>query len=712
MTTFKKKALEALFSISSDAVFFISRNGRIQYTNPAALQILKTQNDPLLINSVMLLMPMLNMSKWSKLWEGIAIKDKHTFQVDFMNQKEQLFPVEATAMIVEMDGEETCLLRAKSSVEVNRYKNILDLTARVAKIGHWEWDVIKKTFRLSDGAYDLIGMPKPEGPVENDSVFRFLKQSLHPDLYESLLQQFWEEAFKKGESLHREISMLVNGAARQFHIHVLPIRADDRTIAMYGTVQDIEEIAERSDQMYMTQTSFEKATDMIFWVDENADFINVNEACSQHTGYSREELIKMKVFDIETTYDKSRWGHFLKLIETAGVMPVEGEHIRKDKSKYPVEGHAIRIEHKGGIYICVFIRNVEDRKKRVAELERLLKQNEKLREQIKKDKDYLLEEAKLSNNFGEIISESPNYAKVLTQVERVAKTDTTVLILGETGTGKELLARAIHETSGRSNKPLVKINCAALAAELIESELFGHEKGAFTGAFRQKIGRFETADKATIFLDEIGEIPLELQPKLLRVLQEGEFQRIGGNNTIVVDTRVIAATNRDLATLVEEGKFREDLFYRLNVFPIVNIPLRERREDIPMLLNYFLKRYQEKTGKNNLRISKGDMERLMQYPFPGNVRELENIVERAVILSKDQGALNVKAVLSVAKKERQKRLSGFLTLEDMTREHITQALERCNWKVTGKRSASELLGLNGQTLYSKMRKLGILENKK
>lgn len=279
------------------------------------------------------------------------------------------------------------------------------------------------------------------------------------------------------------------------------------------------------------------------------------------------------------------------------------------------------------------------------------------------------------------------------------------MILGESGTGKELLARAVHNISNRSKRPLVKINCATLPANLIESELFGHEKGAFTGAMDRKIGRFELADGGTIFLDEIAELPFELQAKLLRVLQEGEFERLGNPRTMKVNVRVIAATNRNLEQAIEKKEFREDLFYRLNVFPIISPPLRERKEDIPLLVKHFCQKYEAKIGKKITNVPAKTMEALLEYDWPGNIRELENIIERALILSRD-GMLEYGEWLPAAKAN-SKTKPAPQKLDDVERQHIIEVLNKTNWKVSGEKGAAKILGLNPTTLEARMKKMGI-----
>jgi formate hydrogenlyase transcriptional activator len=327
-----------------------------------------------------------------------------------------------------------------------------------------------------------------------------------------------------------------------------------------------------------------------------------------------------------------------------------------------------------------------------------------LKDKLAEEKLYLEDEIRSQYNFEEIIGESAVWKRVLRQVETVAPTDSSVLILGETGTGKELIARAIHNLSGRRERTFVKLNCAAIPTGLLESELFGHEKGAFTGAISQKVGRVELADRGTLFLDEVGDIPLELQPKLLRVLQEREFERLGSTRTLHVDLRLIAATNRDLPQMVAERQFRSDLFYRLNVFPIQLPALRERGKDIPLLVRYFAQKHAESKGKRIERISGDAMQALQKWPWPGNVRELENLIERAVILTRGT-VLNVP--LAELKSGPEMASVNPATLQDAERDHILKALREARGFISGPQGAAARLGLKRTTLNSKMRKLGI-----
>jgi formate hydrogenlyase transcriptional activator len=332
---------------------------------------------------------------------------------------------------------------------------------------------------------------------------------------------------------------------------------------------------------------------------------------------------------------------------------------------------------------------------------------------------YLQEEIRKEHNFVEMVGSSPALLAVLGKVEQVAPADSTVLISGETGTGKELIARAIHSRSARKERPLVKVNCSAISAGLVESELFGHVKGAFTGAIERRIGRFELADQGTIFLDEVGELPPETQAKLLRVLQEQEFEPVGSSRTTRVDVRVIAATNRDLEAAVRAGRFRADLFYRLNVLPLEVPPLRARQSDIPQLVMFFLSRFSKKFGKKVETVSQETMERLVAYPWPGNVRELQNVVERAVVLSRgpvlelDRDLLPVPPALTAESHvpAAASRAAGedrqLPTLDEMERRHILAALKQTGGVIDGRNGAASILDIHPNTLRSRMEKLGI-----
>ncbi len=356
------------------------------------------------------------------------------------------------------------------------------------------------------------------------------------------------------------------------------------------------------------------------------------------------------------------------------------------------------------------VANAAVRKEKEVKIQEAFEEIQKLKDQLKADYIYLREEIDFESGFHQMIGQSPAIKEVFSNISQIAPLDTTVMILGESGTGKELVARAIHAAGPRKNRPMVKVNCAALPANLIESELFGHEKGAFTSAEDRQVGRFEVAHGSTLFLDEIGELPLESQSKLLRVLQEGEFERLGSSKTIKVDVRVIAATNRNLEEEIKNGHFRRDLWYRLNIYPIMVPPLRERTEDIVLLVDEFVKRYTRKMGNTVKRIPCGVMSVLQNYQWPGNIRELENVIERAVINTKGT-SLQLLDNLSPKKVPDEGKMAD-LTLEEVERNHILSILTRTNWRVSGSKGAALILGVNPSTLCYRIKKLGIKRSSK
>jgi DNA-binding NtrC family response regulator len=377
---------------------------------------------------------------------------------------------------------------------------------------------------------------------------------------------------------------------------------------------------------------------------------------------------------------------------------------------HPVEGkrwihhhvHVPRRDASGtAMLLCGVLQDITERRQAEEDLRQSYAEIERLKDRLQAEGDYLKAEMRLTEDQGPIIGQSAGIRKVLRMVEQVAATDSSVLVRGETGTGKELIAQAIHRLSPRRNNLLVKVNCAALPAGLVESELFGRERGAFTGAMSRQAGRFEVADGSTLFLDEIGEFPLELQAKLLRVLESGEFERLGSPKTIKVNVRVITATNRDLVEAVKQGKFREDLYYRLSVFPIQVPPLRERAEDIPLLVWAFLQEISSRMGKKITQVPRKTMDTLQHHSWPGNVRELRNVIEHGAIITTDD-------TLRIPMLDQNGKVAPpHQTLEDVERGYILQTLERTGWHIKGAKGAAAELGMNPGTLYGRMKKLGI-----
>ncbi len=450
---------------------------------------------------------------------------------------------------------------------------------------------------------------------------------------------------------------------------------------------------------------FENSRDAILIADDDMRYLQVNQAACELLGYSRGQLLQMTVFDLEAADSADTAASYQSHLQ-AGSGEGEFSFVRPD-GEYRTSLYSSS-RFAPGRHLSI-LRDITERNLAEQSLRQAFSEIKELKEQLQAEVIYLQEEIELQHNFDEIVGRSSELKYVLYKVEQVAPTDTTVLLLGETGTGKELIARAIHRASPRHAHPLVKVNCAALPATLIEAELFGYEKGAFTGASARKIGRFELANEGTLLLDEIGELPLELQAKLLRVLQEGEFERLGGSKTIKVNVRVIAATNRNLKIGIQNGLFREDLWYRLSVFPISLPPLRERKDDIPLLVSHFSNAFSKKLGKSLHSVAPGTMKALQDYSWPGNVRELANIIERAVINA--EGPVLYLADKLDAAQTLNRSSSNGRSLIEIEREIILQRLEESNWRIEGPKGAAQSLGLHPSTLRSRMAKLGIQAKK-
>ncbi len=469
----------------------------------------------------------------------------------------------------------------------------------------------------------------------------------------------------------------------------------------------LENNLRQMEQKFRTVANF--AYDWVFWRLLDGRMLYVSPSCERITGYTVEQFMdNPSLFrQIMVPEDRQIWDAYRKHPDNIKVDLREFQFriIRRDGELRWIEHAAHRVisDDNEVIGFRSSNRDITKRKKIEEELRQSLLENLQYKALLEAESAYLKEEINLNYAHEHIVGSSDALQYVLFKINQIAPTDTSVLLLGETGTGKELFARTIHTNSAHRDRPLIKVNCATLPENLIESELFGHEKGSFTGAHTRRIGRFELADKGTIFLDEIGEIPLDLQAKLLRVLQEGEFERIGGSRSVRVNVRVITATNRDLEADIRNGRFRQDLWYRLNVFPITAPPLRERIGDIPQLVRHFVEIFSRKLRKDISAIPVTVMTQLESYHWPGNVRELQNVIERAVL-----NTYGSRLVLAEELKRPQAAMeTPFKSLEEMERDHITRILEKTNWKVSGKGSAAEILGLKRSTLRAKMDKHGI-----
>lgn len=494
---------------------------------------------------------------------------------------------------------------------------------------------------------------------------------------------------------------------------------------------DIMEPKKIKDRLLMFERALNQTSEGIAIADMEGCNQFVNPAWAQIHGYSVEEMTGAHLSDFHPEEQlKEIVNPFMAKVMEHGYHQAESEHTHKDGTRFPtdVTVNVIKDDNDRVLGIVGTVRDISEKKAAEAQIEQyrnhlekmveertsaLKESNEKLTHalahikelnaRLENENTNLREELRLENNFQEIIGQSDPLKYVFYRIEDVAPTDATVLILGETGTGKELVARAIHKRSDRKSGPLIKVDCASLPENLIESELFGHEKGAFSGAVERRKGRFEIADGATLFLDEIGELALNLQGKLLRVLQDGEFERLGSSHTIKTDVRVIAATNRNLKEEVKKGRFREDLWYRLNIFSIHIPPLRDRSGDIPLLVNWFTSKFSRKFGKKITTISEKTMASLLDYRWPGNVRELSNTIESAMISCRDETL----RIVGMSERSQEAPDSSIISMVQAEKEHIIKALKACNWQVEGEHGAAGLLNLNPGTLRGRMRKYDI-----
>ncbi|MBD1582753.1 sigma-54 interaction domain-containing protein [Pseudoalteromonas sp. S16_S37] len=452
----------------------------------------------------------------------------------------------------------------------------------------------------------------------------------------------------------------------------------------------------------------------VYGFDLSGNAVFINPAAERMTGWRAEELLGKKIHQYHhhshadgTSYPADECQIYCTMFDGKRRHVKNEVFWRKDGSSFAVEYTSTPVYRQGKLIGAVAIfRDISKQQETEQALRAALEQVKSLSEQLKDENAYLLSELNEDWQDSGLVGSSHIFKTMLSQIELVSQTSSTVLILGENGTGKELVARNLHRLSDRNKQPFVKVNCAAFTPSLLESELFGHEKGAFTGANERRKGRFELANKGTLFLDEIGELPLEAQSKLLRVLQEHEFERVGGSQTLSVDIRIIAATNRDLWRMVEQGSFRMDLYYRLNVFPITAPALRERKEDIPVLSANIIKQLNKRLGKQLEGVSNAAIEQLKRYDWPGNIRELQNVLEREAILSTTR-VLQLTQPLSEADKLAKPSFEDDLTLDAAQRKHILSVLEACNWQIAGAKGAAFKLGLNESTLRSKLKKLGI-----
>ncbi len=598
------------------------------------------------------------------------------------------------------------ILRKQTDVLLREREERISLITEAVDAGLWIMDVDTKKVWVSPKSREIFQFA-PDEEITYERYFRVI----HPEDRDRVHREV-AHTLQSGETLHCDYRIILSDGTIRWIVArgQRYLQSTGETIRLLGLSLDITERKETELKLNESQTLLSSlinsTPDLIWSVDpERFGLVVFNRGLSEYFlhGSGLHIEIGMNPDDLLPTEEfAQKWYAFYRRALK------EGSFITDYQTS--AQGRTLRLnintlKHDDVVFgLSVFAQDITERRKMENQLQQQLAEINNLKTRLEEENVYLRNEIKMELGLGTIIGESDAIKYVLFRSQQVAPTDATVLILGDTGTGKGMVAHAIHEMSSRKDKPMVTINCAALPENLIESELFGREKGAFTGAHATQVGRFEVAHGGTLFMDEIGEMPLALQTKLLRVLQDGEFERLGSTKTIKVDVRVITATSRDLKADVRNGRFREDLFYRLNVFPVSIPPLSMRLEDIPLLVNYFVGKYNQKYGRQIEIVSRNTLQKLQAYHWPGNVRELEHVIERAVIISSGP-ELNI-----IDSLERETIDKGKVSLKDMEtteREHILKVLQKTRWKIDGEGGAAVILGLNPSTLRFRIKKLGI-----
>lgn len=632
---------------------------------------------------------------WKNHWNEVIEKGSVNFQATHKTKGGKFYEVEVYVQSFSYNGKDYLCGIVDEIGESSFYKKLIDNTQTIANVGGWELNLHDGSILATPRAINILNAETSEDLTPPKVIHKFRDT----DRFKFLLGQ----VIRKGIAFD-ELFETKDSPSRYIRAVAKPVLKGDLIYKVLGVYQDVTDIKQKENDVTLYKTIIDNAQDLIYVYNDKGDLLHYSNSLIDQLGYSKKELNQMGMFDLDTAVTREFYEAHFELLRSKGFHRFEWLVSRKDGTKFPVDITASHLRYYGVDYCCAVVRDITAKKMRDLKLYEALEEIKSLKNRLEIENEYLQEEISSKINFNSIICQSEAYKSVLKKVDQVAPTGTTVLVTGESGTGKELLARAIHSNSGRKEHPLITINCATLPKELIESELFGHKKGAFTGAITNKAGKFTLADGGTIFLDEIGELPLELQPKLLRVIQEGEYDELGGTKTVKVDVRIIAATNRDLKEMIGEGQFREDLYYRLNVFPIHNIPLRARKDDIPLLAQFFLKKYSAKAGKNFRYLSKKSIDALMNYNFPGNIRELENLIERAVII---ENGTTLKPGSWIPENEIITSTNEFKSFEAKQRDYIIEVLDFTNWRVSGPNGAAKILKMKDKTLFAKMKRLDI-----
>ena len=676
-------------------IMWMDQEGAIVYANAKFCERLGYKQSEALSLNIFDINPSATAESWKEHWKEVKKKKVHTFKSVHQTKKGKYYDVEVFAQFFSNNGKEIICAIVNEITESSFYKNLLTHSERLNAIGGWKLNLQDGSLIVTEMAYEIFQVKDNEAFLPRNIIERFDE----PEHLKELLRK----VMRKAEAYDEVLSITEsNGNKRFIRCVAEAVVKRDKIFKVVGTYQDVTQETEKTNRLRIFKDVFDRMTDFVVFRTKDAKIQYFNKAFQVMAALPEEQILGKSFYEVAPNYKQEFEEDLWKGHETQEILIPELDIVQNGKL-HNLIGTNYLVEFEGQLNMCTVGKDITEIKSKEIQLKKALDELSELKDELEIDNQYLREEISSKLNLDNIICQSEEYRRVLEQVTQVAVTDTTVLITGESGTGKELLASAVHLNSKRTERALIKVNCATLPKELIESELFGHKKGAFTGAVQDKLGKFSLADGGTIFLDEIGEVPIDLQAKLLRVLQEGEFDQLGATKTSKVDVRVIAATNRDLEEMVKNGSFREDLYYRLNVFPIHNIPLRERKSDIPLLAQFFLERYAAKAGKNFSRLSKKTIALLMDYNFPGNIRELENLIERAVIT--EQGPTLkpgswiplVKGTLGVEE---------FKSLEATQREYIIKVLDHTGWRVSGPKGAARILDMKDKTLFARMKKLG------
>ncbi len=676
-------------------VMWMDEEGRIVYANTKFCERLGYRKSEIVKLSIFDINSTVTQESWKSHW-GIVKKERvHNFKGTHKNKSGKFYEVEVFVQYFSNNRKNLICAIVNDITQSSFYKNLMDSTQTIANVGGWKLNLQDGSLIATAEAMNIFNTDDKDDLLPANIIHYFTD----PERVKDLLRGVMRNAASFDEILETKTQPI-----RYIRAVAKPVLKGDKVYKILGVYQDVTEQQIKENALQLYKEVIDNAEDLIYVYNRDGDLLHYSDSLIKQLGFSKKQLDNFNIYDLDPSITAEWWSSHFDEIVSKGSLRFEWLIVRKDGTKFPVDITANHICYNNEDLNCAVVRDITERKMRDLKLYEALEEIKSLKERLENENEYLQEEISSKINYKNIICKSDSYEKVLKQVNQVAPTDTTVLITGESGTGKELLASALHTNSLRKDRPLIKINCATLPKELIESELFGHKKGAFTGAVADKVGKFTLAHGGTIFLDEIGEMPIDLQSKLLRVLQEGEFDELGGSKTIKVDVRVIAATNRQLEKMIKEGMFREDLYYRLNVFPIHNIPLRARKEDIPLLAQYFLEKYSAKAGKAFKRLSKKTIEALMAYNFPGNIRELENLIERAVIV---ESGTTLNPGQWMPKTDAFMVTDDFKSFEAMQRDYIIEILNYTNWRVSGKKGAATILNMKDKTLFAKMKRLGI-----